>query len=298
MSLGLMGIGTALGASAAGRAKDQLLAIANTPGLDVGQQVRDASALMPDIQAMESARNRFNQSELESLLESSIPGYREAQAQRTGTSMRLMRGELPPDVEEAVFRRSAGRAVGGGFGGSMAGRNLTARDLGRTSLDLMNLGQQQFAGILGTTPRAGLANYEVTPSDLIGLRSGERTQRMQGLQTWAGAPSSGAVWGQGLQQMGKSLMELASSVGGQAMKGASICWVARAVYGADNPRWRIFRQWLMEDAPKWLLKAYKRHGRWVAAFIADKPRLQAVIRRWMDVAVDWKIQQMQQEIFA
>lgn len=297
MSLGMMGIGTALGASAAGRAKDQLLAIANTPGLNLSQQVGEASGLMPDIQALESQRNQFNQAELERLLERSIPGYREAQAQRTGTSMSLMRGELPPDVEEAVFRRSAGRAVGGGFAGSLAGRNLTARDLGRTSLDLMNLGQQQFAGILGTTPRAQAVDYAFTPQDITGLRSGERTQRMQALQSWAGAPSSGAVWGQGLQQMGKSLMELAGSVGGMAA-GGGICWVARAVYGADNPRWRIFRHWLLEDAPKWLLKAYKRHGRWVAAFIADKPRLQAVIRRWMDVAVDWKIQQMQQEIFA
>jgi len=30
-----------------------------------------------------------------------------------------------------------------------------------------------------------------------------------------------------------------------------ICWVAREVYGADNPRWLEFRTWLLTQAPAW-----------------------------------------------
>jgi hypothetical protein len=61
-----------------------------------------------------------------------------------------------------------------------------------------------------------------------------------------------------------------------------ICWVARAVYGSDNPRWRMFREWLLADAPAWLRNLYIARGESFAAWISNKPALKAVIRRWMD----------------
>lgn len=39
-----------------------------------------------------------------------------------------------------------------------------------------------------------------------------------------------------------------------------ICWVARAVYGSDNPRWRLFRAWKLEDALVWFRAFYIRYG--------------------------------------
>jgi hypothetical protein len=69
-----------------------------------------------------------------------------------------------------VQRQAAGRALSGGFAGSQAARNLTARDLGRTSLALQQAGNQQFSNILGTTPFAPVANYEFTPQDITRLR--------------------------------------------------------------------------------------------------------------------------------
>lgn len=216
MSLGLMGLGGLLSGNAASKAKKELRQIADTPGLDIGASIAEAARYAPETQALESKRNTFNRAELDRLLEASIPGYATAQKQRTGNAMALMRGELPPDVEAAVRRSSAGRALEGGFGGSAAGRNLVARDLGRTSLDLMNLGGQQFQGILGSTPQSAMANYDITPGDVIGLRGNERSERI-GLRTNAAtAPGKTAVWGQTATQMGKSLMELAGSIGGVA----------------------------------------------------------------------------------
>jgi flagellar hook-associated protein 2 len=63
------------------------------------------------------------------------------------------------------------------------------------------------------------------------------------------------------------------------------CWVARAVYGARNPRWLLFRHWLLHRAPGWFRALYLRHGERFAGWLADKPRLRAVIRRWMDVRI-------------
>ena len=65
-------------------------------------------------------------------------------------------------------------------------------------------------------------------------------------------------------------------------KGAEDCWVAREVYGSDNPRWRMFREWLLADAPAWFRNLYIARGESFAAWISNKPALKAVIRRWMD----------------
>ena len=64
--------------------------------------------------------------------------------------------------------------------------------------------------------------------------------------------------------------------------GGPPCWVARAVYGADDPRWRLFRAWLLHEAPAWFRGLYIRHGEAFAVWLDDKPAVKAVIRRWMD----------------
>lgn len=283
MSLAMMGVGTLMGANAASKTKKELRRIAETPGIDVGAQYSELSNLAPQAEGLEARRNVFNTEQLQSILESSIPGYSESQTQRTKNAAALLRGELPPDVMEAVWRGGAAKALGGGFAGSGAGRNLVARDLGRTSLDLMNLGGQQFAGILGSTPMARPVNYSLSPEQLIGLRSGERSQRMQAETTAAAAPGATAVWGQGLQSMGKSLMELAGSVGGAAM---GACWVAREVYGASNPRWMKFRMYLLAFAPAWFRELYLAHGEAFALWISNKPVIKRMVRAWMDRVID------------
>jgi flagellar hook-associated protein 2 len=60
------------------------------------------------------------------------------------------------------------------------------------------------------------------------------------------------------------------------------CWVARAVYGAENPLWIVFRHWLLHRAPSWFRALYLRHGERFALWLGDKPWLRSVIRRWMD----------------
>ena len=63
---------------------------------------------------------------------------------------------------------------------------------------------------------------------------------------------------------------------------SSSCWVARAVYGAENPRWRLFRYWLLHHAPAWFRSGYLRHGPRVARWLDRLPALKPVVRYWMD----------------
>ena len=65
-------------------------------------------------------------------------------------------------------------------------------------------------------------------------------------------------------------------------KTGGFCWVARKVYGEDNPKWQIFRSWLCTQAPKWLYKAYGKYGESFAEWLDGKERTQKIIRKWMD----------------
>jgi hypothetical protein len=65
---------------------------------------------------------------------------------------------------------------------------------------------------------------------------------------------------------------------------ASICWVAREVYGEEDPRWVQFRTWLLNDAPKWLLNLYAKHGEWFAGIVRKAPILKRALRPLMDRA--------------
>ena len=62
--------------------------------------------------------------------------------------------------------------------------------------------------------------------------------------------------------------------------------MAREVYGDDNPRWIIFRHWLLTEAPAGFRDLYIARGESFAAWIHDKPVLKLAIRTAMDRAVD------------
>src|SRR5690606_24870793 len=71
----------------------------------------------------------------------------------------------------------------------------------------------------------------------------------------------------------------ASAAGGAAKLGwQPFCWVAREVYGDDDPRWMKFRQWMLKKSPMWLFGLYITHGDNFARFIRNKPYLKAPIR--------------------
>tara|TARA_R110000822_G_scaffold144715_3_gene283538 strand:- start:2166 stop:2921 length:756 start_codon:yes stop_codon:yes gene_type:complete len=219
------GIGAAVGANQASKDRAGARGVANMPGLDVGSAVGEAGKLAPQTRELEAQRNAFNRAQLLESLGLQIPGYQEGQAQRTQNAMSLLRGELPPDLAAQIQRNTASKALTGGYAGSQAARNLTARDLGRTSLDLQQAGAQQFSNILGTTPLSPLANYEFTPQMIANLRAEERAKKQAALLGSYNMPSAGGVGSQYLGSLGSGLTSVGfgalGQMGGAASPGSS-----------------------------------------------------------------------------
>lgn len=104
-----------------------------------------------------SKANDFMRSERAKTL-AGTPGGSALESQTAGDLESWLRGEISPDVSSAVSRASNARAVAGGYGGSGMGRNLQARDLGLTSLDL-----QRSAVPLAGTYLSGAAARRAIP---------------------------------------------------------------------------------------------------------------------------------------
>lgn len=88
-----------------------------------------------------------------------------------------------------------------------------------------------------------------------------------------GSQFSGALAG----SLGKSIGQL----GGSVLSGAvgMMCWIAREVYGVNNPKWYAFRFWMFTKAPKWFFNWYAKNGEQVAKYISNKPILKFMIRK-------------------
>jgi hypothetical protein len=68
--------------------------------------------------------------------------------------------------------------------------------------------------------------------------------------------------------------------GGQGVAG--FCWVAREVYGENNIKWLIFREWMITSSPNIVYSLYKKYGKNIAIFIKNKPKIKKIIKYFMD----------------
>ena len=143
--------------------------------------------------------------------------------------------------------------------------------LGRSGGGSLQAGQSVF-GQAGYGLNSGPAY--LNPESGLGYIQNQATNaaNMYGAQVAADATKTAGIY----SGIGSAL----GGLGGGMI--AKYCWVAREVYGEHNPAWKMFRMWMFLESPTWFFKLYKNYGERFASFIADKPRLKAVIRKWMD----------------
>ena len=94
-----------------------------------------------------------------------------------------------------------------------------------------------------------------------------------------------------LGQQGQQMQLAGAQAGAKAQKQAGLmnmigtiaaCWIAREVYGESNPKWKQFREWMLNHAPTWFRDWYLLNGEAVAESIRDKPEVKARIKIFMD----------------
>lgn len=91
-------------------------------------------------QELVTKTNSFNQEELRRMLRVAIPNYDALVGKGGDVVASYLAGEIPSDVVGQIRRNAAERSGAGGYQGSGMSRNLEARDLGLTSLQLTQTG--------------------------------------------------------------------------------------------------------------------------------------------------------------
>jgi hypothetical protein len=220
--LALGGLGTFLGGRAGDIKKKELSALGDYPGLDTGaiteQALGDLERFLPRDIDLARRTTEANQDILNSLYEDNVPGYAARRGKQADIIDDFLAGEVPEDVSRAVERSALGRGLTLGIGGSGLGRSLTARDLGRTSLDLIGSGMgfaNQFTQATPiTNPTNPLAFAGPLPNQLAAIRGHERDQKLNIAMARAGIQGQTGAWGDFFTQLGGSLMGFGMGGGG------------------------------------------------------------------------------------
>ena len=232
-----------------------------------------------------------------------VEAYRDADPYSTEIAESMSRkamGQLTPEEQRGIDQRARQGSLARGRIGDQS--SLAAEALGRSDYTAqfaqpafgMN---RQLAGDVGMTILG-------RPSSAIGLGSQMLGQAQQGAAGPMGPqlfdPNVGINMAMQEQSNQVSLLgaqaqaNAARSAGKSSMMGSVVggiasaipfCWVAREVYGIENPKWLEFREWMLNDAPSWLRNLYLKYGERTAKFISNKPRVKSIIRKWMNTKI-------------
>lgn len=229
-----------------------------------------------------------------------VEAYRAADPYSTALAEQTQRralGQLTPDEERDIQQQARQAAAARGrtgasadFGEVLARRQFTdqytqpafqmnralAGDLGSVVLNRPSSGLALGGNVLGQAQSQAaqpIGPQLFDPNMGINMAMQQRSQDMSllGAQAQADATRS------------SGLMQGLGSIGAAMLTGG--CWVAREVYGIENPRWLEFRHWLFTESPSWFKNLYLKHGERFAKFISNKPFIKNFIRRWMDTKI-------------
>lgn len=205
---------------------------------------------------------------------------------------------LRREVQQSIRAGQASRGMGMGMGDLAAEATMTG-----LQADQLRRQRQGFAGnVVNLQKSTGMDPFMALlgrPSQMAGMAQGFGQQGM-GVNQMASAntPQFGmnnyfqdlfntnynAQVNANMAQASNNASMIGAGIGAAGRIGAAIpfCWVAREVYGADNPRWLMFREWMLNDSPSWLFKLYLKYGERFANWLKGNGWLKPAIRKFMD----------------
>lgn len=154
MSSGRSGIATAAGLR--GKSPNELV-VPPDPHVDPSAQQINAAkgnlAVLPLSEELASATNDAMARQFANMMEKLIPGYSEISKTIAENIRNQVSGNLPKDVENRIGRWSAERGISRGTGGSQFDDYGAVRDLGLTSLEVIDRGMNSAQKWMSMQPR-------------------------------------------------------------------------------------------------------------------------------------------------
>ena len=245
-------------------------------------------------------------------MQQNLTGAQATQARAFGGSRQgIAESETNRAFAEQAVRAASGLRQQGyqsalGLAGQDVGAQTTAQQYAaqqRASAQAQNLAAQQAAAgtRLGAASQLGqLGQQAFGTGQAIQQQQMQQGLLQQGIQQslidaakqqyagYTGAPSqslSAPLSALGIAQQGGAKTVTESQSPGllsYLQTIGQICWVAREVYGEDDPKWLQFREWVIGYSPNWFYNAYSKYGEKVAKVVAKVPALKLVIRPFMD----------------
>lgn len=165
--------GVALAAGGAMMSKGKKVKVPEFRQVNVGDEQRQAiqNNLSSFPQAAELSRKatQANQDVLMAMIRQQIPNYDQLVADQSRIVTEQLRaaqqGELPKDIQGMIQRSAAARSVGGGYGGSGMNRNLVARDLGLTGIQMSDRALNNASNFIAKLRSTSVVN----PTDVTGM---------------------------------------------------------------------------------------------------------------------------------
>lgn len=206
---------------------------------------------------------------------------------------------LRREVQQNIRAGQAARGMGMGMGDLAAEATMTG-----LRAEQLRRQRQSFAGnVVGLQKATGMDPFMALlgrPSQMAGMAPGFGQQGMGVNQMAAGrTPQFGmnsyfqdlfntnynASVNAAMANASNKASMFGAGIGAIGQLGAAaipFCWVAREVYGADNPKWLMFREWMLNDSPSWLFRLYARFGERFANWLKGNGWLKPAIRKFMD----------------
>lgn len=213
--------------------------------------------------------------------------------QQTAFGQALSREQLGMGVQETAFQQALQR----GQAEQQRLRGATEIQAGQAQLGAGAMGQLQAAQapVLQAFYKQPILQGQVGGAQQMGMNMGQAAgPQLFNPESQTGMGSIYGAYNSQMNLAGAQAQANAAKSAGQAqMTGqiagaaataasAAFCWVAREVYGEANPAWKIFREWMIEDSPRWFHNLYCKYGERFAQFISNKPKLKRLVKAWMD----------------
>lgn len=215
--------------------------VPDLPSLSLPQEQQKAlaanMAAIPGSEQIATKVDLFNQQQVDKMLEHVIPNYKAITGNINKNIQALTAGQIPSDVQAQIQQSDAARALTGGYGGTGAGGNLVARDLGLTSLNLTEQGLAsaqswlQTANNLYAPGRFNVSSMFITPAQQASFDVEERNSQFQRQWMQNQIAAQPAMWAQDFKEAVEATLAVYS---GASYQHAGTLPVGNANFGNTN----------------------------------------------------------------